>query len=630
MLKGLVSRLLRPAPPVADLIAAGNRAEREGRIAEACALYRQAIAADPVHASARLNLGAALEAAGDLDAAENAYRGVLVFDAANAYAHYNLANIAQARGAARAAVGLLRTALGGKPDFPEARVALSNALDALGESEEALSELKAAIEQRPDYAGAWLNYGLMLRGLARADEAEDALRRAIELVPGDAAARKELGTLLRSQGRIAEALQTYAAALERAPDAHDVRSAELYTLLFSDAVPDEEIFARHVAAGARLESGHAPPAHRNAREPDRRLRIGYLAPELCRHPVGLFLVPMLERRDRAQFQAFCYHTGRTQDGVTAQLRGSSDGWRDAAALGDAAVAQAIEDDGIDILVDLIGHAPGSRLGIFARRPAPVQLTWQSYLHSTGLRSMQYRLCDAYTDPPGVAERVHTETLVRLPDTQWCYRPFLSVDAVTVPPCMRKGFITFGSFNHGSKISPTTRRQWREILQRQPDAHLVLVGIPPSRGARELARDLGESRIRFVPRVPLDEYYGWYNEVDIALDTTPYSGGTTTCDALWMGVPVVTAPGSRAISRSAGSLLRAVGLEDWIAPSSEEYAALAVARARDPAGLAVLRAGLRQRVQNSPVMDENQAARHLESAYRRLWRRWCEGNDARLV
>jgi predicted O-linked N-acetylglucosamine transferase (SPINDLY family) len=318
------------------------------------------------------------------------------------------------------------------------------------------------------------------------------------------------------------------------------------------------------------------------------------------------------------------------DEVTAQLRALCDGWRDAADLGDDAVAQAIQADGIDILVDLVGHAPGSRLGVFARRPAPVQLTWLNYLHSTGLRSMQYRLCDAYTDPPGIAERLHTETLVRLPTTQWCYRPFVSIDAVSVPPCSANGFVTFGSFNHASKISPTTRRQWREILQRLPDARLVMVGVPPSRGARELARELGESRIQFVPRVPLAEYYGWYNQVDIALDTTPYSGGTTTCDALWMGVPVVTAAGSRAVSRSAGSLLHAAGLADWIAPSAEGYAALAVDKASDRAGLAELRAGLRQRVQNSPVMNENQAARHLEAAYRSLWRTWCGSGDARLV
>lgn len=610
-------------PVSADLIAAGNRAEQEGRITDACALYRQAIAADPMLPSAHLNLGAALEAKGDLGGAENAYKAVLAFDATNPFANYNLANIAQARGATRSAAGLLRTALSKKPDFPEARVALSNVLDALGQGAEAAAELKTALELRPDYAGAWLNYGFVLRRLGRFDEAEDALRRAAELAPGEPSAARELGALLRSQGRIAEALQ----ALSRGPDTLDVRSAELYTLLYSD-LPDEEIFARHVAVGARLDAAFQPPTYRNERDPKRQLRIGYVAPEFCRHPVGLFLIPMLERRDRSEFHARCYYTGRTVDEVTKELQGLCDGWLDAAEMDDAGVTEAIRRDGIDILVDLIGHAPGARPGIFARRPAPVQLTWQSYLHSTGMRSIQYRLCDAYTDPPGVAERVHTETLVRLPDTQWCYRPFIQMDAVTRSPCVDRGYVTFGSLNHPSKISPATRAQWREILRRVPGARLTLVGLPPSRGTTEIVRDIGGGdRVKVVPRVPLYEYYRWYNEIDIALDTTPYSGGTTTCDSLYMGVPVVTAPGTRAISRSAGSLLRAVGLDDWVA---KDYVDLAVKKANDMTALATLRAGLRQRVQNSPVMDEEKAARDLEAAYRGVWRKWCEGTDASMV
>jgi predicted O-linked N-acetylglucosamine transferase (SPINDLY family) len=623
MPKSLVSRLVRPAPRAAELIAEGNRAEAAGRMAEACELYRKAIAVDPMHPSPHLNLGAVLEASGDLGGAENAYRAVLAFDATNPFANYNLANISQARGATRSAIALLRTALAEKPDFPEARVALSNALDTLGQSEEAAAELKAALDLRPDYAGAWLNYGFVLRRLGRLDEAEDALRKATEVAANEPSAARELGALLRTEGRTAEALEV----LARGPDTLDVRSAELYTLLYSE-VPDDEIFARHVAVGARLDGAFPQPNHRNDRDPDRALRIGYVAPEFCRHPVGLFLIPMLERRDRSEFQARCYYTGRTVDEVTKQLQGLCDGWLDAADMDDASIVEAIRRDGIDILVDLIGHAPGSRPGIFARRAAPVQITWQSYLHSTGLRSMQYRLCDAYTDPPGVAERVHTEALVRLPDTQWCYRPFIEMDAVTRSPCVDKGYVTFGSLNHPSKISPATRGQWREILRRVPSARLVLIGLVPSRGTAEIVRDIdGGDRVQVVSRVPLYEYYRWYNEIDIALDTAPYSGGTTTCDALYMGVPVVTAPGTRAISRSAGSLLKAVGLEDWIAT---DYVELAVKKASDVQALAALRAGLRRRVQNSPVMNEPKAARDLEAAYRAMWRNWCEGGNARLA
>lgn len=632
MLKGLLARLQRHVAAPAELVAAGNRAEREGRLDEACRLYRAAMAVDPAHVPARLNLGAALEAAGDLHGAERAYREVLGIDAKNPYARYNLANVASARGTSEAAVDLLRAALHSKPDFPEAHVALSNALDALGQAEEALRHLRIALEQRPDYVGAWMNCAIVLQRLERMDEAEDALRRVLELDSQAANAYAQLGALLRGEGRIDESLETYGAARSRGLSSLALESAEMHTLLYSDALSDAEIFARHRDFGARLEAASPRLAPRapagEARE--RPLRIGYVSADLYRHPVALFLIPVLERHDRVAFRVTCYSTGTHADEVTAELRRSCDAWRECAALSDEALAQAIRADGIDILVDLTGHAGPCRLGAFARRPAPVQVSWLGYLHSTGLRAVDYRLCDAQTDPPGQAEALHTETLARLPHSQWCYRSFLTLDTAA-PPCETKGFVTFGSFNHCGKISPTTRRQWRAILAGCPDARLVLVGIPPGRVSEQLLADLGgeRSRVTLVPRVLLDEYFRWYNEVDIALDTFPYSGGTTSCDALWMGVPVVSAPGSRSVSRSSASLLRTVGLGDWVA-SADGYAALAIAKARDRSALAKLRGELRARLRASPLMDEPGFTNELEAAYRGMWHKWCDHGAARLV
>jgi predicted O-linked N-acetylglucosamine transferase (SPINDLY family) len=610
----------------AELVTAGTQAEREGRLEEACVLYRRAIDADPSHAAGYLNLGAALEASGEHEAAARAYRALLELAPGNPYASYNLANLSLARGETQSAEKLLRTALRSKEDFPEAHVALSNVLDAMERPEEAAEHLAIALNQRPGYAGAWYNYGVVLGKLQHLDQAEDALRRALELDPRYIPAYQALAGILRGEARIEEALHCYATARARAPDALGLESGELFTLLFSDRVSDEELATRHLAFGARLEAAHAARPHAAPDDPGRRLRVGYVSADLYRHPVALFLIPVLARHDRSRFDVRCYMTGGYSDPVTLELQRLADGWRNTASMSDAEMADTIRGDAIDILVDLTGHAGASRLGVFAEQPAPVQVSWLGYLHTTGTRRIQYRLCDGHTDPSG-SEHLHAETLVRLPHSQWCYRPFLTIKHADAPPCASRGFVTFGSFNHPSKLSPTTRRLWRDLLVALPDSRLVVVGVAPGRGSESLLRDLAagdvaQSRIELVSRLPLDEYFRRFNEVDIALDTSPYSGGTTTCDALWMGLGVVTAPGSRPVSRSAASLLATVGLADWIAPTPERYIALALDKARNASRLAELRRTLRARMRASPLMDEAGFTRSLEDAYRRMWHRQC--------
>jgi predicted O-linked N-acetylglucosamine transferase (SPINDLY family) len=243
--------------------------------------------------------------------------------------------------------------------------------------------------------------------------------------------------------------------------------------------------------------------------------------------------------------------------------------------------------------------------------------------------MQYRLCDGYCDPPDLSDRFHTEALHRLPKSQWCYRSFISVDPSAAPPASQNGFITFGSFNHIAKLSKKVRRLWSEILVQMPTSRLVLVGVPDGCAKDDLLKDLEDAgvsvkRVQIVPPVSLDEYFRWFNAVDIALDTTPYSGGTTSCDALWMGVPIVTMPGSRSISRSAASLLSALGLSEWIASTPQDYIRKAVEFAQQDAVLANLRKILRQRMRESSLMDEARFTRDIEEAYRNMWRAWCSG------
>lgn len=687
----LFERLFKPGAE--RLIARGNRAEKAGRLAEACELYRQAVAAAPRNARAHLNLGIALEALGDPAGAARCHEKALAIDPAEPYANYNLGRLHHARGAPSQAEPLLAQAVRSRPEFAEARIvlgcvlgelgrtqaaarefeaalaqrpqdfgalyhyaaalrklgrmdearaalrralelepqnadaraALYDVLAALGERAAAVAELEALLAQRPDWADAHYNYACELRQLMRPLEAEQSARRALELDPRHAPAYRLLGTLLLERCQGDEALALYRVARERCPDDFDLESAELFATLSSAQVSDYELFTRHAAFGARIEAAYpqrfAP--HRNAREPERRLRVGYLSGNFCYHVVTLFARPVIERHDRSACEVFCYSTGGKKDGYTRELAARADAWREAAALSPAELADAIHADGIDILVDLAGHSGDPRLAALAQRPAPVQATWLGYLNTTGMTRLDYRISDPHADPAGMTERLHTEKLARLPHSQWCYRPFLSRAAATAPPCLHAGYTTFGSFNQALKLSPASRRLWAEILSRVPGSRLVVLGLPPGAG-ESLQRDLGiaAERLTVLPYVALQDYLRWFDSVDIALDTTPYSGGTTTCDALWMGVPVLTTPGTRPASRSAASILTTAGLIDWIAPTPEEYVRRAVEFSRDTEMLAAMRASLRARMQASPLMDEAGFTRDLENLYRRMWRSYC--------
>jgi len=358
------------------LIASGGRAERGGRLAAACGRYRAAAAVAPGYAPALLNLGAALEAAGDKAAAERAYRDLLAAQPAHAFASYNLGRLHHARGDLGEAERLLRQALRGKPDLADALVTLAHVHEARGEQVAALASLERALALRADFAGTWYNYGVLLWQLGRYDEAETALRRALELEPRFVPAWHLLGNMLRGVSRIADALEAFAAARRLAPERFDLESMELQALTLSDAISAEELFARHRAFGARLEAAVAPRfgSWQNDRNPERRLRVGFISGDFHHHPVSWYAIPLLERMDRERHQVFCYSTGTQLDRATEQVRHAADVWRDVAASRDDEVADVIAQDRIDVLVDLAGHSGVARLGIFAQQPAPVQVS----------------------------------------------------------------------------------------------------------------------------------------------------------------------------------------------------------------------------------------------------------------
>jgi protein O-GlcNAc transferase len=678
-------------------IASGRRAERRGRLGAACRRYRAAARLAPRDLRTHLNLGAALEAAGDAAEAFRAYERGLAVEPDNPYAAYNLGRLHFARGEHREAESLLLQALRAKPDFADARVALANAQEARGEIAAAADSLRAALELRPGHGGSWYNYAELLWKLARAEDAERALRRALEAAPdhvyanfhvarlensrgryaeaalrldaalrfnpdfldawclraevllrlnlldeAERAARRALeldaqcaaawyllGLALRAMSRVGEALEAFAAAARLAPERMDYEPTELLLLTQWDGISAQALFERHRDYGARLEARVAPRFHawRGAADPERRLRIGFVSCDFNRHPVAWFMLPLLERLDRERCGVLCYSVGAEGDEVTARVRAAADDWREAAALSDEALADAIHADAVDVLVDLIGYAGIARHGVFARQPAPVQASWLGYLHSTGMTRIRYRITDARADPPGASEKLHTEALVYLPHSQWCYRPPLAIEHAAATPCVRNGYVTFGCFQHAPKLTPSVRRLWAEILRQMPAARLTFVGVPAGRARDDLLSDfqaqgIAPSRLTILPRLPLEDYLRQYDQVDIALDTFPYGGGTTSFEALWMGVPVLTLAGDRSAARSAASILGNLGLDEWVATSAQAYVRLALEHAADCARIAALRGSLRLRLQASPLMDEARFARDMEAALRAMWREWC--------
>ena len=528
---------------------------------------------------------------------------------------------------ADAASALLR-ALDLEPGNIDARAALADVLAAQGDAAGSAAALERVLAERPAWPDALFNYGCMLRKLRRLPEAATAFRRAIAQQPDHARAYQMLGAVLVGQSLSDQALEVYREGRLKCPQDEGLASAELFALLCAEKVPEDERFARHVAVGRQIERAHPPrvPVFRNRPDPNRRLRIGYVSGDFCYHVITLQMLAVLEHHDRIGFEAYCYSSTETPDRYTRALQAQADGWRAWRTLDEDAMAQAIAADNVDILVDLAGHSSIPQLGVMAQRAAPVQATWIGYLSTTGLERIDYRISDSIADPPGLTDRYHTEVIVRLPRTQWCWRPFVKPSHAMTPPCAKNGYVTFGSFHGAMKLAPGVRRLWAEILARVPASRFIAIGVPSGPAHDALLRDLGIPRERttLVPYVSLQDYMRWYDAVDIILDPAPYSGANTTCDALFMGVPVITAPGVRTASRSAASILRAAGLDEFVCDDSEDYVRRAVALAGQPGRLADLRRSLRTRLQSSPIMDEAGFTRDLEAAYRRMWRKWCEG------
>jgi predicted O-linked N-acetylglucosamine transferase (SPINDLY family) len=377
-------------------------------------------------------------------------------------------------------------------------------------------------------------------------------------------------------------------------------------------------FADPLAAAVR--------AHDNDRSPGRRLKVGFVSASFCDCAQGQLIQPLFREHDRNEYEFIAYSDSRKADGVTASIRATLDGWRDTARLADAELAELIRADRIDILVDLTLHTANSRLLVFARKPAPVQVTMLEMITTTGLDAMDYRLTDPYLDPPGQTDGDYTERSVRLPDCAWCYQPPPEAPAVNDLPARRNGFVTFGCQNHFVKLSRPAVELWARVLQVVPGAGMLMYS--PARVQREAVlrvfdqAGVHQDRVGFLSRVSPAEYIGRFRDFDIGLDTQPYAGGTTTQDSLWMGVPVVTLRGRTAVGRGGVSILSNAGLRDLIAQTEDDYVTIAAALASNLERLAELRAALRPQMERSPLMDARRYAASVEAAFRAMWQSWC--------
>jgi predicted O-linked N-acetylglucosamine transferase (SPINDLY family) len=602
----------------------------DNKLDEAIASYRSALRLRPDFGQALYNLGGALKAQGKLDEAIECFELAQKQLPDSAEVCVNLGSALVARRKLDAAVEQYERALRINPDFAIAHNNLGHALHERRQLDEAIQHYQRAIVLEPRFGLARTNLGNAYLQQGRLDEAIDSYRQVLRIDPAYAEGYNNLGLALGLQGKLDEAIDSYHDALRLKADYPAAHSNMLLCLnyLGSDA---GVCFAEH-RRWAQLHAeqlGQSIPAHSNDLDPSRPLRIGYVSGDFRMHPVAFAIEPVLAAHDRNRVEVFCYAQVESPDDTTRRLNGIADNWRSLVGIPDGEAADMIRRDQIDILVDLAGHTSNNRLLVFARKPAPIQVTHFGYPNTTGLKTIDYRITDAHADPPGWTEAYHTEQLVRLPEIAWCYGPTESPD-VNRLPALDTGYVTFGSLNNLAKVTSEVLGVWARVLHAVKNSRLLLLGGAGADADRRVLEHLqrcgiGRNRVTLVGRRSRFDYLKLHNEIDVGLDPFPYNGGVTTCDALWMGVPVVSLAGVNYVSRQGVSLLSNLGMTEYIADSVDAYVAAAARAASDLNRLSQCRAGLRQRMRASPIVDAAGFTRHLEDAYSWMWRNWLDAN-----
>ena len=608
----------------------GNALSAGGQLDQAIAAYRQAIQLKPDYSEAHSNLGNALTDMGQLDDAIAAYRQAIRLKPDLAEAHNNLGNALKDLGQLDEAVASYQQAIRLKPDFAGAYCNLGIVLHGKGQLDEAIAAYRQAIRLKPDLAGAHYNLGIARQGKGQLDEAVVSYCQAIRLKPDYAEAHCNLGNALKDMGQLDAAIASYRQAIRLNPDGARVHGNLVFTFQYhpgyDGGMIHEELCRWNRRHAEPLKKFIRPPT--NDRNPERRLRIGYVSADFREHAVGQNLLPLLRQHDHRQMEIFCYSNVVRPDGLTGQFRRYADVWRSIVGLSDSQAVDLIRQDRIDVLVDLALHTGNNRLLVFAHKPAPVQATFAGYPGSTGLDTIDYRLTDPHLDPPGLNDQFYSETSIRLPDSFWCYDPLVTELPVNPLPAQARGRVTFGCLNSFCKVNEQVLRLWAQVLKTVPRSRFVL--LCPEGSHRQPLLDMlqregiSPDRIELIAHRPRLQYLELYHRIDVGLDTFPYNGHTTSLDSYWMGVPVVTLVGQTVVGRAGLSQLTNLGLPELIAQTSQQYVRIAAALAGDLPRLAELRRMLRGRMQASPLMDAPRFARNVEAAYRQMWRNWCEG------
>lgn len=661
--------LYESGPPHIDVLYNLGRAYSElGRHAEALPCFERAVLLQPNLAEVQFYLGMSLASVGRAEAALPRLQHAIALQPGLAEAHHALASVFNELGRYEAALPHFEKALSLRPDLAEAHNGLGTALCGLGRLEEAAAQYRRAIQLKPVYVEAHTGLSDVLRilgqGEVAAECAEQAVRigpddavahvvlgqalaelgqqgrslaefeRALALQPESAAAHNELGAALHGWGRHAEARAHGDKALALDPDSSKYWSVQLFYLHYDPTISAHDMAARHRAFAERFEAPLQASwrPHANAPEPERRLRVGFVSPDFRRHSVGYFMTDLLAALKGRSLDLYAYAVHWTGDDLTERIKAGFDVWREC-RMSDDALAEQIRLDGIDILVDLAGHTVGNRLLVFARKPAPVQVTYLGYPDTTGLDAMDYIIGDTRMFPES-EEGLYAEKPWRLPDTSLCFMPPDLPVEVGPLPAGEAGPVTFGCLNRQDKINDSVIRLWAQILQSVPESCLLLqnraydeAAVVADMRRRFAAAGVESKRIELVGRLGWREHIEIYNRVDIALDPFPYNGTTTSVEGLWMGVPLVALRGDRLVAHMGESILYALGMPEWIAQDEAEYVAKAAAFAGDRAGLAAVRAQLRGRLLASPICDAPGFARNLEAAFRGMWRAWCNRQNA---
>ena len=601
---------------------------REQELAEA----KAAVAAEPGNAGAHYRLGATFERQGQRAEAAAAFQEAIAIKPDYAEAHNGLGNVLKSQGRLEEAVHCYQQVIALKPDAAGAYNSLGGVFVHLGRPKDAVASYREAIALRPDFAEAHGNLGNALRALGELDDALASLQRAAELKPDAATIHFNLSAALYDLGKLEDAVAAYKRAIGLDPGLLMTHSRILLRMNYDPARTAADIWAEARRCGD-LRVGSCDirmGGYANSRDPERRLRLGYVSPNFTTHSVSYFFEPLLAAHDPGAVRVFCYAEVERPDKTTKRLEAMANRWRWTVGMSDAELAERVRRDRIDILVDLAGHTPNNRLGVFAMKPAPVQVTWLGYPGTTGLSTIDYRFTDAVVEPPGEADGYSSEALVRLPHGFHCYGPPADAPEVGPLPCREAGHLTFGSFNNLAKVTHDVVAAWARVLHAVPNARMVIKGgelndLATRQGYLEAFAGHGIEAGRLDLVAWIAERAGHldlYGRIDVALDTFPYNGTTTTCEALWMGVPVVTLAGDRHAGRVGASLLTQLGLEELVAETVEAYVAEAVDLAKDVARLAALRAELRGRMTDAPLCNRAGFARAIEAAYRDMWRRWC--------